>query len=92
MSSIESASITALSRYIRAYGLRPCSSSCRLLRTGDTPEGESPREGGEGKPFKFCYKLRPWDPSTLSGRSFDEVVGHFMYTKDGLGGVDLFGH
>lgn len=65
-------------------------SSCRMVKTGDTPVGEDPRvDNGSNTPMRFQYLPRPWSPPTLSGAASDEVLGHFMYTRGGLKGADI---
>lgn len=69
--------------------------SVQTRRTNESNLGFRPNSPADPNPTVFRYfpRLNPgkfaWEPAPMSGGNFDEVIGHYGWTRGGLKGVDF---
>jgi hypothetical protein len=66
--------------------------SAAVRATADTGLGWDPSRPTDPNPTVMAYlPSPPWETPTLSGQPSDQVVGHYRWTRRGLGGRDFGG-
>jgi prepilin-type N-terminal cleavage/methylation domain-containing protein len=68
-------------------------SSVRIYATRQTNPGIDPNSPGDTSPANVWYAPDPTlgDPPNRSGQQFDNLIGHYQWTRGGLKGVDVGG-
>ena len=79
-----------------AYGVakQPLSffdGSVRVLRTDDANKGWDPRNPTGISPTIYYYYPAGGEPPTMSGNAYDQVLGWYRWTRNGIKGVDFAG-
>ena len=65
--------------------------SVSVRATIDANEGWNPSAQGSWTSMLYRYRPDDWEAPTLSGESWDLVVGHYRWTRNGLAGRDFGG-
>jgi prepilin-type N-terminal cleavage/methylation domain-containing protein len=69
-----------------------------MRKTGDADKGwhnapnlSTPFDPASPEPTYYYYSPTPAEPPTLSGNPFDQVIGYYRWTRNGLRGLDYGG-